>query len=333
MDSGHLAAARGRVHTAQMLSRHAADAHPSDRAGTAGFLLLRALCGGTAYLLAGQLGLLTTVHDAPLMLAAPPAGIAVIWFSSTTRRSLPYDAAALSLAGGALSAQLGLPAWLVAFGAVVNVGLVAAFVLPMRRYCPDLVPFGEDRMTWRIADLGVFWAAAAFSAGVVAVLGTGSQAAAGLPNADLGAFLVRWGRTAATVVAVAPLGLLLIPFVRRAAALRGRRRWLVATVRAGSPRVVEATLLMATTAFLYAVVFIWLADVAPLSFLLLPTTAWAGIRFSPAFVAAHGLLGGATAVAFTLSGHGVFAASIADPTQRAVVAQLFVLSTCAPDWP
>ncbi|QIG41694.1 hypothetical protein G5V58_01920 [Nocardioides anomalus] len=280
--------------------------------------VLRAAAWGLAFCLAGELGVRLSLPDRPLSLVAPSAGVAVLWFSLSTRRTVPYDVAVLAVVGPVLSARLGLPDALVVFGVLISLAQVGTFVLLMRRWRRDLVPFGGTRREWGLADLGAFLAAAVLSALVVAALSTGSQALAGLPSGDLAAFLVRWGRISSTIVAVASLGLL----VAARGWGPGGRSW----ARLEPARTAEAVALVATTAALYAVCFGWREDL-PLSFVLLIGTVWAGIRFSPVAAAAHGLLTGALAVGFTLTGHGVFASAIADPAQRAVVAQLFVLIT------
>jgi signal transduction histidine kinase len=277
------------------------------------------VCWGLALTLAGELGVRLSLPDRPLALVALSAGIAVLWISLSTRRTLPYDLAVLVVAQAFLSARLDLPAPLVAFGPVVSLAQVATFVLLLRRWRPDLVPFGGTRREWRLADLEAFLAAAVLAAVVTAVLSTGSQAVAGLPSGDLSALLVRWGRTTCTIVAVASLGLLLVARWSGAAPRR---------LRLDPARVVEGVALVATTVALYLVCFAWL-EALPLSFVLLVGTAWAGIRFAPVAAAAHGLFSGALAVGFTLAGHGVFATIVDDPAERAVVAQLFVLIASA----
>lgn len=286
--------------------------------------LLRSLSWGAVFLLSVELGLVSTLPDRPLALVAPSAGVAVLWFALSTRRTLPWDVAVLTVVQLVQSYRLGLPWPLVGFSVVVALAQVAVFVLVVRRLRPDLAPFGGERTTWRLPDLGAVLGAAVLTGAVVAGLATGSQALAGLPSGDLAAFLVRWGRTAATIVAVAPVGLLLAPLVRSA----GLRPALARTVRAGAGRAAELSALVAVTLALYVGCF-WLLEDLPLSFVFFVTTIWAGVRFSPAVAAAHGLLSGAVGVAFTLSGHGIFATIIDDPAQRALVAQLFVLVTSA----
>lgn len=289
---------------------------------------LRALCWGTAFYLAGELGLQSTLPEKPLALVAPSAGIVVLWFSLSTRRTLPYDVGVVAVAQLLLSVRLGLPVSLVLFGVVIALAQAATFVLLMRRWRPDLAPFGGTRTDWRLADLGAFLGAAVLTGSVVAVLSTGSQAIAGLPTGDLPTFLVRWGRTSSTIVAVASVGLLLAPRLRAAVADGRLREWRSARLAALSRRAPEALALVATTLTLYLTCFYWL-DGLPLSYVLFVGTTWAGIRFAPAVAAAHGLLSGALGVVFTLTGHGIFASLIDDPGQRAVVAQLFVLVTSA----
>ncbi|WP_449066309.1 sensor histidine kinase [Planomonospora algeriensis] len=79
---------------------------------------------------------------------------------------------------------------------------------------------------------------------------------------------------------------------------------------------------MLASATAYVVAF-GLSHGLPLAFPLLVVTVWAGLRFSTTFVVMHDMLVGATAILFTLYGHGPFA-TIGSPPVRAFVAQAFV---------
>lgn len=155
-------------------------------------LLRRALLWGAVYYGASQIGLLTTVADQPLTLVSPSVGVAVVWFATGDRRTWPWDAAALALAGVASSLQIGVPWGLVVTAPLISLVQVAVFVAVLRRGSPDLVPFG-GRWRWRLVDLGVLVTAGAAGALCGATLTTVTQAVAGLPTGDLEAFFLRWG--------------------------------------------------------------------------------------------------------------------------------------------
>jgi PAS domain S-box-containing protein len=285
----------------------------------------RALCWGSIYYLAGQVGMLTTLDDRPVNLVAPSAGVLTIWLSLSTRRTLPWDVATIAVLGMALSYQIGLPLGLVLLSPVISLTQAAVFVTIMRRGTHDLAPFRGSRESWRLADLGVFLLAAVTSALTTAVLSAVSQHLAGLPSGDLTTFLARWGRVTSTTAAVGSLGLLVAPHLRRAR-LEGR---VGAAVRSAlspsSPaRLVEVVALVVTSLALYVACFTTLEKL-PIIFVVFVVTAWVGIRFSPAAAAAHSLLCGVLAMTFTLGGKGIFVVVVADPAQRPAVAQLFVL--------
>jgi signal transduction histidine kinase len=287
----------------------------------------RAVVWGVVFWLAGQVSLVTSLPDQPLVLVAPSSGVLLLWFCTTTERSLPYDVVAMALSGMLTSWQLGLPWGLVLFGVVISLVQVAIFVGTMRRWAGDLAPFGP-RTQWRLGDLGVFVTAAVVTALASAALSTASQALAGLPSGDLATFLVRWGRASSTIVGVCAVGLLVGP--RLVAALRSRsyRGWPAALRRTTSARRVEALALVVFAAAVYSLCFYLLEDL-PITFVLFVATAWVGLRFSPPAAATYSLFGGAICVVATLNGHGAFAVEIPDPAQRAVVAQLFVMVTAA----
>jgi signal transduction histidine kinase len=284
--------------------------------------LLRALIWGAIYYGASQLGLLTTVADRPLTLVSPSVGVAVVWFATGDRRTWPWDGFLLAVASLATSWQLGVPPGLLVTSPLISLAQVAVVVLLLRRGSPDLVPFGQ-RWRWRLRDLGVLVVASAAGALCGAALTTVSQAMAGLPTGDLEAFFLRWARSTAAITALGSLGLMVVPSMLRAFA-RGRgRAWLRTAVPGTATRGPEALALVAASAASYLLCF-YLLDDLPISFVLLVTTAWVGVRFAPVAAAWHGVLLGSAALIFTLNGHGPFA-QVDDVQMQALVAQLFVL--------
>lgn len=90
-------------------------------------------------------------------------------------------------------------------------------------------------------------------------------------------------------------------------------------------RLIEAEVLIAVSIGLYVLLFAQRGG-APLSFLVLLVSIWAGLRFTPMAVMAHGLAMGVAGIAFTLNDYGPFAA-IESPRLQALVAQVFVATT------
>lgn len=280
---------------------------------------MRALLWGAAYYGLGRLGLLTALDDVPFTLVAPAAGLGVVWFSTATRRTLPFDLAALSVATLLLSWELGLPGWIVLTGPITAAAQLGCFVYVLRYLSPDLAPFGR-RTAWRLRDLGAFGVAAVSASLVSASMSTGLQHLADLPTGDLFAFVVRWSRSAATMISIGSAGLLLVGTLRGAGFT-----WSPATWRPRLPRthVVEGVALLAASVATYVAVFYTL-EAYPLTFAVFIVTAWAGARFTPVATGWHALLVGAIAVLFTLGGHGRFA-TLEDPVVVALLAQLFVM--------
>jgi signal transduction histidine kinase/integral membrane sensor domain MASE1 len=285
-------------------------------------VLVRALTWGTVYYAASQLGLLTTVADQPLSLVSPSIGVAVVWFATGDRRTWPWDGLMLAVANVATSWQVSVPTGLLVTTPLISLVQVALVVVLLRRGSPDLVPFGP-RWRWRLRDLGVLVMAAITGALCGAALTTVSQALAGLPTGDLGAFFLRWARGTSAITALGSLGLMVVPSMVRAFGRGKARAWLRTGAPDSASRGLEALALVAASAASYLLCF-YLVDDLPISFVLLVTTAWVGVRFAPAAAAWHGVLLGGAALAFTLNGHGPFA-QVDDVQMQALIAQLFVL--------
>ncbi|MBJ7359380.1 ATP-binding protein [Nocardioides sp.] len=280
------------------------------------------LVWGPTYYLASQLGLLTAVADLPLTLVSPSAGVAVVWFATGNRRTWPWDAATLALASLAVSWQLGVMWGLMLTSPLISLTQVAVVVLLLRRGSPDLEPFGR-RSQWRLRDLGVLMVASAAGTLCGATLYTVTQALAGLETGDLEAFFLRWARSTAAIAALGSLGLMVVPALRRGDREGGRRARLRAALSASPTRRLEAVALVAASTGSYLLCFYFFEE-KPLSFALLVTTAWVGVRFAPVAAALHGAVAGSAALLFTLNGYGPFA-GIDDVQQQALIAQLFVL--------
>jgi PAS domain S-box-containing protein len=277
---------------------------------------------GAIYYAANQLSLLTTVDDRPLTLVSPSVAVAVVWFATGDRRTWPWDAGVLAVASAATSWQLDVPWGLLVTTPLIALAQVAVVVLLLRRGSPDLVPFGP-RKHWRLRDLGVLALAGAVGALGGAALTTVSQALAGLPTGDLEAFFLRWARSTSAITALAPLGLMVVPSLLETSGRGTRRARLRTGVSDSASRLLEAVALVVASAASYLLCF-YLVDDLPISFVLLVTTAWVGVRFTPVTAAGHGVLLGSAAILATLNGHGPFA-EVDDVQLQAVIAQLFVL--------
>ncbi|WP_372736032.1 ATP-binding protein [Nocardioides sp.] len=286
-------------------------------------LILRTLAWGTGYYILGCLALLTTAADQPLVLVAPSTGLGIIWFSTTTRRSLPYDVSALVVAIVALSLQLDLPTWLALLNPIPVLLQYGLFVALMRHWTPDLLPFGGVRTFWRLRDLGAFLAAAGLAALLAALMITGLQHLAGLTTADLIAILVRWGRGTAAIASIGALGLLAHGALHGMGRSGGRPALAARLAAIPRQRIIEGAALAISSGLAYVLVFEVLEGY-PLTFLLFAMTGWAGARFTPIAVAAHGVAVGTVAVLSTLAGHGSFAL-VEDHNLQAWFVQLFVL--------
>lgn len=284
-----------------------------------GLVARRLLVWCPLYVVAGLLGRLTIIDGVSLALVWPAAGIAVLWLASATRRTLPYDLGALAVLVFGVNASTGAPPSLAGLFVVTNLVQAVVFVLVMRRLRPELYLFGGRAPLGTLRDLAAVVGTAVASAAVGAVLGTTGLGLLGRQAALL-ELLVWWGRNTAGIVTVGVLGLLLL---HRAAQLAGgvSGSW----PRPESRRVGEVTALWLLSATVLVSVF-GETNGLPIGFLLLTTTVLVGVRLGPLGVATHALATGAGAMVYTLLGRGPFAA-IDDLSQRALVAQVFVMMT------
>ncbi|GAA4683571.1 ATP-binding protein [Nocardioides nanhaiensis] len=281
---------------------------------------------GAAGLYLGVLALgntLTHPEVAGIGVFWPAAGVAVAWLLLT-------DAARLPLALGLLvvTTVLGVVSQGGLSGVVLLLVLASHAVLVVtawwlaRRAGGDssFGPRGLDLTTTRglVALARVTTTAAAVSA-PVAVLA--SVAATGLW--DPWVWLTWVVRNVVAVVVTLAAALLL-------AAARDRRHAgtaLVALLTPGPRRRARTELaaLVAATTVLCLLVF-GLAQQAPLSFVVVAATVWAGRRFTPVVVALHSFVVSLVAAIATARGSGPFSL-IDDPWARTSAVQLFVLLT------
>lgn len=271
------------------------------------------------FVAAGVLGRLTIIDGGAMSLVWPAAGVAAIWLASATRRTLPVDVVVLSAAVFAVNLVTGAPVALALLFVVTNLVQVSCFVLPMRRLRPGLYLFGGTDPVATLRDLSAIAGCAVVASAVGAAVGSAGVAVLGLQPLGLSSAAVWWGRNSAGMVVVGLLGLLLL----HCAAVRTGQ---VPAPRVAAPRRTRAEVaaLWAFTALL--LVFFGNPAVLPLSFLLLFSTVLVAVRLGPLAVVTHALVVGGAVVVFTLNGRGPFA-GIEDVTQRALVAQVFVVMT------
>ena len=300
-------------------------AHPSAQWPTPARRLLRHGCALVLFVFFGYVGRLTVVDQHSVSLIWPAGGIAALWLGSGSRRTWPGDLAALALATFTVNATTGASAATSLAFMVSNLLQVSLYVVLARGWTTGIWGLGGTEPLHRLADLGRLVIAA-----VTASLVGAATGALGLwltaDGADASRFVVWWGRNSVSLVVITILGLLTLPPLLAARSPRDLGRILYDAVHARSiSRLVEAEVLVACSIGLYALLFGQRGGES-LSFLVLAVSIWAGLRFSPIAVMAHGMAMGATGLFFTLHGTGPFA-GIETPYFRALAAQVFVATT------
>lgn len=277
----------------------------------------------TLFVAFGFLGRATVIAGEGLGLIWPAAGVAALWVSTGSRATWPRDLVALAVASYTVNGLTGATPTFALVLAATNVAQVVAFVALTRRWLPSLWGFGGAEPLERVKDLGLIAAASTIACLLGALMGAAGLVATsgGLHVAD---FLVWWGRNTVAMVVVATCGVLALRPLAAAGSLRDALVVVRAALTPRSPlRLLEACLLVASSAALYWLLFLT-TDAAPLAFLVLVMSVWAGIRFAPLVVTLHGMAMGIAGMAFTLNGYGPFA-TIDEVHYRALAAQLFVV--------
>ncbi|MBO3741283.1 ATP-binding protein [Actinoplanes flavus] len=274
--------------------------------------LLRTVLFALAYAVATLAGRQTVMDDTNLSMVWPAAGVMVLWLSAQRHsRTLVVDVAALVAVTVAVNLSTGATGRFVVVAVIANLCQVALTLWLLRRWQPAQWRADGRLDLIRLRDLWILLGATIAGTALGAVVG-----AAGMwlinGNVSVGSGAVWLIRNLAGVLLIVPVGLRL----RR---LPGRAPWwrTVPWWRTG-----EAAALITGSVLAYWFTFVVLNGL-PVAFVLIAITIWAGLRMPTSFVAVHGLLAGAVAVAFTLAGPGPFA-SIPDHASRALVAQLFV---------
>jgi signal transduction histidine kinase len=297
----------------------------TDRAPTLLRRLLRVVLGTAVFVAFGFLGRATVIDENAVSLVWPAAGVAALWLSSGDRRTWPGDAAALAMATFAVNVLSGAAVDDAVVFTASNLLQVGAFVFLGRRWFDDVWGLGGVFPLHRLADLGRLAVTSMVAAAVGAVTGAIGLAVT-VGGVDAANLAVWWGRNSVSMLVFTMVGLLAGPPLFAATGARDLGRIVYDAVHARTlGRLVEAELLIASSIGLCAVIF-GQRNAEPLSFLMLVVSIWAGLRFSPVAVAAHGLALGTAGVVFTLHGQGPFA-SIDSMHYRALVAQVFVATT------
>jgi signal transduction histidine kinase len=287
--------------------------------------LSRLVTGTVMFVAVGYLGRITVIDHGSVSLIWPAAGVAAVWVGSGNRQTWPADLLALAAASFLVNFATGAPGVVSAAFLVSNVLQVCTYVLLIRRWSPDLWGLGGSVPLHRLADLGRLVAAAVVACLVGAATGAAALTAT-VGGVEVQSIVVWWGRNCVSLVVIAILCLLVGPPLSAARTAGNLRRTLVAALRPhGLGRALEAMLLLATSVALCVALFGQRAA-EPLSFLLLVLSVWAGLRFSPIAVMAHGLSMGAAGLLYTLHGNGLFA-GIESEYYRALVAQVFIATT------
>ena len=284
--------------------------------------LPRLACALALFLFFGYLGRMTVIDHDVVAMVWPAAGIAALWFATGDRETWPMDVAALAAATFTVNITSG--ASLAASSAFVGSNLlqVLVFVALVRRWLPDVWGLGGTEPLHRLADLGRLVGVAMIASllgsasGVLGLWVVGQSPAAGN-------FVVWWGRNTISVLVLTTACILAGPQLR---AVHGGRDLAKVLYRAVRPRtrarLLESLLLVGASLGLYGALFGQHAA-APLSFLVLAVSVWAGLRFTPVAVMTHGIAVGTIGLVFTLHGSGPFA-DIESAYARALVAQVFV---------
>jgi signal transduction histidine kinase len=275
------------------------------------------------YAVAAYAGLEATQQAGGLAVFWPASGVAALWLlRGRTRGEVLLDAALLLAVTVAVDLVLDLPRTAAVMFALAN--LTIAFTVRLSSSLSERRPFGgplprrvarkRDLLALGLASLAAATASLPF--GLVGAYAVSND----LSWATAMAWLVR--NTCSTFLVCASV-LAMFTAVHRARKRGGdweaiftpepRRFWVPELFAASAVTLTGALLLFATTEHL------------PIAFLLMLVSTWIGYRFTPAVGGVQSIALGSLVVLCTQAGRGSFAA-IADPTGRAVVAQVYVLA-------
>ena len=263
-----------------------------------------------AFVVAGYVGRTTIVDETATSLVWPAAGVAVLWLLATPRRLWWTTLALLAVLTFLVNRTTGSGTPMTLVFVATNLLQVVTVTWLLGRPAPWWPPVRWDEPFRSARSLMRLMVAAGVGCALPATLGVAGQWLL-LDFFSVPASLTWWARNAVGIVGVVATGLLLREWVRDR---DGHAPPSTATL-------VEGSALVAVTVGL--VVVDLREGTLPLVFFLPALTVWAGMRFRPAFVAAHSLAAGGAAVWLTLEHQGPFA-NVASPHLAALAAQLFV---------
>jgi signal transduction histidine kinase len=267
--------------------------------------IARILGWSGAYLVAGWIGHLTVPDDGALALFWPAAGVAVVWFATSTRRTLRAELVLLAALTALVAYAFDGTTWQVASVLIGVPVRMAVFLAASRRWAPGLWGTGGTAQLATLRQYGALVAAVLVSVipeALISVLLLWPES--GSPfrvTAEL--TLVR----TASMVTVGLTGLLIGGWLADAPGSGLLGRVVNGFRRDASWR----DPVMAVTAAAFAVLilvtgFIWLSDV-PVSFVLVMAVVAVGIRFTAMNTGLYALTISTAACWLTVLGHGPFA--------------------------
>ena len=281
---------------------------------TLGYLLL--------FLAAVVLGRTAVLEGTGLALCWPAAGVAAIWMlRGTTRRQVAGDASLLFASATLSFLVIGMTPGAAVLLGVANLlqGLVVRALRARFEQLPLTAPLTSGLATTR--DLLWLVQASAVAATLSAPFG---MTGAWLDDVDWSLMtVVGWVvRNSCGTFVVAGVGLAIVTAVRA-----GPYRPFSSMLTTG-PRRHSALELVAATALTIGSGYLVFSAPAtlPIAYVMIATSAWIGLRFSPVVGAVHSFAFGTAAVLCTFAGWGPFGA-VDDPGQRAIMVQFFVAVT------
>jgi signal transduction histidine kinase len=285
--------------------------------------IARLLGWSGAYVIAAWLGDLTVADGGVLPLFWPAAGVAVVWFATTTRRTLLAELVLLGVLAAGVAYIFDGTSWQV-LNALIGVPLrMAVFVAASRRWAPGLWGTGGRGQLATLRQYGVLVAAVLVSvvpefAVSVLVLwpdpGSPFRLAAELALSHTVA-----------MVTVGLTGLLVGAWIADVPGTGPRRRVLDGVRRDSSWR----DPVMAVTAAAFAVLvlatgYVWLSDV-PVSFVLVMAVVAIGIRFTAMNTGLYALAISTAVCWLTALGHGPIA-EVPDADRQILAFQFFAVA-------
>ena len=275
-----------------------------------------------AFVAAAALGRLAVLPGTGLSLFWPAAGVGALWLlRGTTRREVVLDGTLLVLTTTLFFAAVGmspLPCLLIGLANLVQALVVrlCCALLEHRPWDGSLSP--EVTTTRDLIELCLASGVAALCSSLIGLI------AARLNSGSWSSMaLVAWAVRNACGTFVVAASVLAITATLRTKPWRRPLGLITTEPRAGA--LLELTGAVAVSAVSALVVFT-ASEQLPIAYLMIATSAWIGLRFSPVVAALHTLGFGALCLGLTLSGEGPFGA-VDDLTVQAVVVQLFVAVT------